>query len=292
MDLLNVVGGATTNLLGYIVPFLFVLTVVVFIHELGHFLVGRWCGVGVTSFSIGFGPELVGWTDRNGTRWKVSAIPLGGYVKFLGDSDATSATASDKPLSSADRRRAFFSQPFGAGALQLQAGDLVAAGGLGGEQGQRGQLVPALACQCRRRDAAWHRRLQEPTQRRVVRLREEQVRQVVDRHHARGTPARGERKVRGIHDVRTTRIRVGRERHAEPLPRHRHPPLRQGEPQRSDVSRPALRQGQGLQPTIPMKRPSVVGTGELARLPLVLHHQARAPVAAAVFSTASLLTKP
>src|SRR5215213_2714056 len=86
MEFLGAVGGATGSLLlGYLVPFLFVLTIVVFIHELGHFLVGRWCGVGVTAFSIGFGPELVGWNDRHGTRWNLSAIPLGGYVKFAGD---------------------------------------------------------------------------------------------------------------------------------------------------------------------------------------------------------------
>jgi regulator of sigma E protease len=91
MEFLGALGGATGSLVwGYLVPFLFVLTVVVFIHELGHFLVGRWCGVGVTAFSIGFGPELVGWNDRHGTRWKLSAIPLGGYVKFAGDINGAS----------------------------------------------------------------------------------------------------------------------------------------------------------------------------------------------------------
>src|SRR5207244_11399170 len=64
---------------------LFVLTVVVFVHELGHFLVARWCGVRVLVFSVGFGRELVGLTDRHGTRWKLAAVPLGGYVKFFGD---------------------------------------------------------------------------------------------------------------------------------------------------------------------------------------------------------------
>src|SRR3712207_9150503 len=91
MEFLGAVGGATGSLLwGYLVPFLFVLTIVVFIHELGHFLVGRWCGVGVTAFSVGFGPEIVGRTDRRGTRWKLSAVPLGGYVKFVGDLNAAS----------------------------------------------------------------------------------------------------------------------------------------------------------------------------------------------------------
>src|ERR1700733_10501836 len=71
--------------------FLFVITVVVFFHELGHFLVARACNVKVDVFSIGFGKEIVGFTDRRGTRWKVSWIPLGGYVKFAGDVNAASA---------------------------------------------------------------------------------------------------------------------------------------------------------------------------------------------------------
>jgi len=74
-----------------IVGFLFVLTVVVFFHEFGHFLVARWCGVGVKAFSIGFGPEIFGFTDKHGTRWKLSWIPLGGYVKFIDDENAASA---------------------------------------------------------------------------------------------------------------------------------------------------------------------------------------------------------
>src|SRR5271169_2069441 len=82
--------GFFTSGLGYIVPFLLVLTVLVFVHELGHYLVARWNGVRVEVFSIGFGPELFGRWDRAGTRWKFSAIPLGGYVKMFGDSDASS----------------------------------------------------------------------------------------------------------------------------------------------------------------------------------------------------------
>ncbi|WP_104667256.1 RIP metalloprotease RseP [Ensifer adhaerens] len=77
-------------LTGYVVPFLLVLTLLVFVHEMGHYLVGRWSGIRILAFSIGFGPELVGWTDRHGTRWKLAAIPLGGYVKFYGDEDAAS----------------------------------------------------------------------------------------------------------------------------------------------------------------------------------------------------------
>lgn len=77
-------------LTGYIVPFLIVLTVLVFVHELGHYLVARRNGVRVEVFSIGFGPELFGWNDRAGTRWKFSAIPFGGYVKMFGDADPAS----------------------------------------------------------------------------------------------------------------------------------------------------------------------------------------------------------
>src|SRR5918999_6421000 len=86
------------GLVGYIVPFLFVLTIVVFFHELGHFLVARWAGVKVLTFSIGFGPELAGFNDRHGTRWKIAAIPLGGYVKFFGDESEASTPASAESL--------------------------------------------------------------------------------------------------------------------------------------------------------------------------------------------------
>ncbi|GBD42708.1 Metalloprotease MmpA [bacterium HR40] len=83
-----------TLVTGYIVPFLLVLTVVVFVHEFGHYLVARRNGVRVEVFSIGFGPELFGWTDRVGTRFKFSLIPLGGYVKMHGDEDVTSLTVA------------------------------------------------------------------------------------------------------------------------------------------------------------------------------------------------------
>lgn len=75
---------------GTIIPFLIVLTIVVFVHELGHFWVARRVGVAVRTFSIGFGPEIVGRTDRFGTRWRLSAVPLGGYVKFIDDMNAAS----------------------------------------------------------------------------------------------------------------------------------------------------------------------------------------------------------
>jgi regulator of sigma E protease len=87
--------------LSYGLPFLAVLTVIVFIHEFGHFQVARWCGVNVETFSVGFGRAIASWCDREGTRWKIGWIPLGGYVKFQGDANAASlpadSTAPAKP---------------------------------------------------------------------------------------------------------------------------------------------------------------------------------------------------
>jgi regulator of sigma E protease len=113
--------------LGTLVPFLFVLTVVVFVHEMGHYLVGRWCGIGVRAFSIGFGPELIGFNDRRGTRWKLCAIPLGGYVKFVGDMNATSSQPGEEELdklSDSERRIAFHTQPVWKRAATVFAGPL------------------------------------------------------------------------------------------------------------------------------------------------------------------------
>ncbi|MGV1013413.1 MAG: RIP metalloprotease RseP [Methyloceanibacter sp.] len=108
-----------------VLGFLFVLTVVVFFHELGHFLVARWYGVGVKAFSIGFGPEIFGFNDRHGTRWKLSWIPLGGYVKFIDDENVTSA--SQKPLeelSEEERRVSFQGKPLGQRAAIVAAGPI------------------------------------------------------------------------------------------------------------------------------------------------------------------------
>ena len=91
---------------GYLIPFLFVLTIVVFFHELGHFVVARWAGVNVLTFSLGFGPELVGFNDRHGTRWKISAVPLGGYVKFYGDDSEASTPSSDALANMSEEERA------------------------------------------------------------------------------------------------------------------------------------------------------------------------------------------
>jgi len=80
-----------TSLFNSVVPFLVILTILVFVHELGHYLIARYNGVKVEVFSIGFGKELFGFNDTNGTRWKFSLIPLGGYVKMHGDEDAASS---------------------------------------------------------------------------------------------------------------------------------------------------------------------------------------------------------
>lgn len=113
-----------SGFLGYLIPFLFVLTIVVFFHELGHFLVARWCRIRVLTFSLGFGPELVGRNDRKGTRWKISAVPLGGYVKFLGDDNAASAPDAEAvaAMPEEERKQTFLAQPVWARAAVVAAG--------------------------------------------------------------------------------------------------------------------------------------------------------------------------
>jgi regulator of sigma E protease len=126
MDIFASIGTWGGWLTGYVVPFLFVLTVVVFFHELGHFLVARWCGVRVLVFSIGFGPELIGFNDRHGTRWKLAAIPLGGYVKFFGDENAASVpdSATISHMNEDERRESFFFKPVGQRAAIVAAGPI------------------------------------------------------------------------------------------------------------------------------------------------------------------------
>jgi len=97
----------------YIVPFIVIMNGIVFFHELGHYLVGRWCGVKIEAFSLGFGPELLAHVDKAGTRWRLALFPLGGYVKFLGDANAASgqdaeALAAVDPV---DRTRTLAAQP-------------------------------------------------------------------------------------------------------------------------------------------------------------------------------------
>lgn len=130
MDVVSGVGaqisGLGTLVVGYIIPFLFVLTLVVFFHELGHFWVARRAGVRVLTFSLGFGPEIAGFTDRKGTRWRLAAIPLGGFVRFYGDEDAASTPDQEKlaRMNPAERRQSFFFQPVGWRAAIVAAGPI------------------------------------------------------------------------------------------------------------------------------------------------------------------------
>jgi regulator of sigma E protease len=118
--------GGIASLLSYAVPFLFVLTIVVFIHELGHFLVARWCGVKVKAFSIGFGREIFGFYDRHGTRWRFAWVPLGGYVKFLDDENSASvpSKAALDRMTPAEREGAFQAQPLASRAAIVAAGPI------------------------------------------------------------------------------------------------------------------------------------------------------------------------
>ncbi len=106
----------------YVIVFLGILTVVVFVHEFGHFFVARWNGVKVEVFSIGFGPEVFGWDDRHGTRWRISALPLGGYVRMFGDADETSAKASDQVLTPDEQKISFKHKRVGQRAAIVFAG--------------------------------------------------------------------------------------------------------------------------------------------------------------------------
>ena len=116
--------GTIWNSLSSPISLLVVLTIVVFIHELGHFLVARWCGVKVQAFSIGFGREICGFTDRQGTRWKLAWIPLGGYVRFADDDNSASVASRDKleQMSAAERDGAFQTKPLHQKAAVVIAG--------------------------------------------------------------------------------------------------------------------------------------------------------------------------
>ncbi len=120
---LHALGG---GVVAYIIPFLFVLSLVVFFHEFGHFIIARLCGVRILVFSLGFGPELVGFNDRHGTRWKISAVPLGGYVKFFGDENASSVPDAPglEAMAPADRAQSFHFQPVRKRAAIVVAGPM------------------------------------------------------------------------------------------------------------------------------------------------------------------------
>ncbi|WP_316976350.1 RIP metalloprotease RseP [Shumkonia mesophila] len=135
-----------------VVPFVFVLTVLVFVHEMGHYWVARRCGVRIEVFSIGFGPELFGWNDRAGTRWKVSAVPLGGYVKMFGEGDTVAdADGQERVLSDEEKKVSFAHKRLGQRAAIVAAGPIanfllaiVLLGGLFGLAGTP-RLLPVVA---------------------------------------------------------------------------------------------------------------------------------------------------
>jgi regulator of sigma E protease len=124
MTFFSALGGWGQTLVWTIIPFLFVLTIVVFFHELGHFWVARRNGVRVEVFSIGFGRELLGFNDRHGTRWKLCAIPLGGYVKFFGDADAASTPdfQTAAAMTEAEKSESFFYKSLAQRAAIVAAG--------------------------------------------------------------------------------------------------------------------------------------------------------------------------
>jgi len=106
----------------YILPFLILLTILVFVHEMGHYSVARWFGVTVETFSIGFGRAIYSWKDKSGTQWKIGWLPLGGYVKFLGDEDPSSVRKSEEKIILADGESLFQDQPLYARAAVVAAG--------------------------------------------------------------------------------------------------------------------------------------------------------------------------
>ena len=129
MDILIGASDLALSALGflgdYIIPFLVALTVLVFVHEMGHYLVARWCGVRVEVFSIGFGPEIYGWNDSRDTRWKLSAIPFGGYVKMFGEMvSGPDSEAAQAMLSEADQRVSFHTKSLWRRAAIVFAGPL------------------------------------------------------------------------------------------------------------------------------------------------------------------------
>lgn len=134
MNFLELFQSFGSNVWIYGGTFILVLSILVFVHEWGHYIIARLCGVRVESFSIGFGKELFGWNDKNGTRWKFSLIPLGGYVKLYGDVDPASAGHTEnvegedgdvRPMTQEERDEAFFSKPVWKRAAVVFAGPAI-----------------------------------------------------------------------------------------------------------------------------------------------------------------------
>ncbi|MBL1240597.1 MAG: RIP metalloprotease RseP [OCS116 cluster bacterium] len=124
MEILNILTGFGGSAFQYVFGFISVLMVIVFVHEMGHFLVARWCNVRIEAFSIGFGKELWGFTDKKQTRWKLCLIPLGGYVKFWGDTNEASFADQDAAnhMSDEDKKVYFQLKPLWQKAAIVVAG--------------------------------------------------------------------------------------------------------------------------------------------------------------------------
>jgi len=113
--------------MNYLIPFLILITIVVFIHEYGHYYFAKKYGVGITDFSIGFGKEIFGWNDKSGTRWKICWIPLGGYVKFFGDRNVFSQSEQQEIINQykeEDRQKLFILKPLYQRSIIVAAGPL------------------------------------------------------------------------------------------------------------------------------------------------------------------------
>ena len=113
--------------MNYLIPFLILITIVVFIHEYGHYYFAKKFGVGVTDFSIGFGNEIFGWNDKSGTRWKICWIPLGGYVKFFGDRNVFSETEQQEVINrynDEDKKKLFILKPLYQRSIIVAAGPI------------------------------------------------------------------------------------------------------------------------------------------------------------------------
>lgn len=112
--------------LHYFFSFVLIISVIVFVHEFGHYIVAKWCGVKIDAFSIGFGKELFGWNDKSGTRWRIASLPLGGYVKMFGDASAASTADKDalEAMSDEERKVSFHHKPLRQKAAVVSAGPI------------------------------------------------------------------------------------------------------------------------------------------------------------------------
>lgn len=126
MSFINNLAGSLGGMLFGLAAFLFVLSIVVFVHEMGHFLVARWCGVKVSAFSLGFGPEIYGFDDKHGTRWRFAWVPLGGYVKFMDDENGASMPMKDRleKMTPEERAVSFHAKPLWQKAAVVAAGPI------------------------------------------------------------------------------------------------------------------------------------------------------------------------